>query len=133
MLGDWHAGGRGDERRACRNIESARAIATGAGRVEHPAVIEIERPRTLAHRADAAGQLGRGFALQADRDQQAGDQRVGYDVVENLAEDALRFGGVERTPSEDLVEGLPQRDHPPSPLRKFCRIALPAGVPIDSG
>src|SRR5271168_2410351 len=42
VLGDRHAGGRGNQRRAGRNVESAGAVAAGAASVEHLAAAKIQ-------------------------------------------------------------------------------------------
>src|SRR5208283_5467058 len=51
MLGDRYAGGRCNQRRAGRNVESAGAVAAGPASVEHVAVAKIQWTRALEHRA----------------------------------------------------------------------------------
>ena len=97
VLGDGHADCCRHHRGGGRNIKGAGAVTSGAGGIEHVAVVQVERTRPLAHRARTARKLGGRFALHLERDQKAGDQRVGRHVVENFADHAFGFDRVERS------------------------------------
>src|SRR5271163_4057825 len=76
VLGDRHAGSRGNQRSAGRNVESAGAVTAGAASVEHVAAAKIQWPRALEHRAHGAGQLVGLGTLDFQRHQESANDGV---------------------------------------------------------
>ena len=89
--------------------------------------MRVDRDDVVAHRLGGAGDLVRGLALQAERDEEAADLRrrraAGHDRVHHAAGLGTR--------EIDAVEQLCERvlDHP----RKFLIRSMPCGVSTDSG
>src|SRR5262249_54968364 len=78
-----------------------------------------------------AGDLVRGLALQAQRDQEAADLRQSRVSGHDVAHDRARFGAAEivavEQPGESLLDGHRR------PSRKLRASAGPCGVSTDSG
>ena len=106
MLGDRHAGRRGDHRGRGRDVEGADTVAAGARGIEHVAVVQVERPSAFAHRARTAGKFGGGLALHFERDQKTGHQCVRHDVIEDFANNAFGLRRVERSSPEGFRRKL---------------------------
>ena len=84
----------------------------------------------LAHRLGAAGDLVRGLALRAQRDEEARDLRLRRLAAHDLVHPLARLVAREVVPVEQRAEQL--LDHR-RPSRKFRPIAGPTGVSTDSG
>jgi hypothetical protein len=86
VLRDRAAGARDHERRGRRDVEGQRA-ATGADDVDEVLADGRDLGGVGAHRGGEAGDLVRGLALGAQRDEEAGDLDVrgvaGHDLVED--------------------------------------------------
>src|SRR5204863_1937387 len=73
VLRNGGPGRRGDERRCGGDIDRVRAVTAGTGRVDQVVALRPHREHVRAHRLRAARDLGGGFALRAERDQETPD------------------------------------------------------------
>src|SRR5262249_45928994 len=133
MFGDRHAGRSGDQRRAGRDVECARAVPSGSSSIKHIAGVEIECAGARAHGSGSAGKLGGRLALELERDEKACDKRIRRFAVEYLAHYPLGTGGVERATGEHGVESVAQLLHAATVRRKLASNRFPSRVPMDSG
>src|SRR5262249_4251847 len=79
------------------------------------------------HRLRAAGDLGCGLTLEAQRDEEAADLRLGRLAAHDRPHHVARLGAREVVPLEQA------RDRPAQHSRKFLSRSLPSGVSTDSG
>ena len=128
MFGDRCSGGSGDERRGRRDVDRARAVATGSRSVDEVVAFGPNGEHVAAHRLGAAGDLVRSLALRAQGDEEAPDLRGRRLAAHDLAHHLARLFAPEIVPVEQPLQCL--LDHR---LRKFRAIWLPSGVSTDSG
>ncbi len=130
VLRDRRAGARGDERGRRGDVVRVRAVAAGADDVDEIRALRLHVQDVLAHRLRAAGDLVRGLALRAQRDEEAGDLRLRRLAAHDLAHRLVRLGAGEVVSVEQAGDGLLDHNRP---SRKLRASAGPSGVSTDSG
>ena len=129
VLGDARAGRRGDDRSRGRDVDRAGAVAARARRVDEVVALRMHRQHVVAHRLRAAGDLVRGLALQAQRDEEAAHLRRGGVAAHDLAHHLAAACAAEVL----AVEQVGQRLLDQRRSRKFRPSSGPSGVSTDSG
>ena len=108
MLGDAHAGGGGDEGSEGGNVDRVVKIAAGADNVEHglggDAVVDAHA--AVAHGAGETGELGGGFAFDAEGGEECRQARRRDLAAQDELHGGVRLRGGQVTAIHHLVEGL---------------------------
>ena len=130
VLRDGRARRRGNEGGRRGDVVRVRAVATGADDVDDVGALRVDAEDVLAHRLGAAGDLGRGLALHAQRDEEAGDL-----AARRLAGSTHRHRRPRLVPRQVVAVEQPRKPllNHSRPSRKLRASAGPSGVSTDSG
>src|SRR5436305_14807374 len=130
VLRDAGARAGRDERRRRRDVVRVRAVAAGADDVDEIVALRPHVEHVLAHRLRAAGDLVRGLALRAQRDEGARDLRLRRLAQHDLLHRLTRLRAGEIVPVEYARHQVLDQK---TPSRKLRASAGPSGVSTDSG
>ena len=130
VLRHTRSGRRRDERRRGRDVDRSGAVASGSCGIDQIVALRPHRQRVLAHRLGAAGDLVRGLALGAERDQKAGDLGRRRLAAHDRTHHPTRLHAREIVAVEQPRER--SLDHACA-SKKFRARAGPTGVSTDSG
>ena len=131
VLGHACARGGRDQRRGCRDVDRARSVAAGAGRVDEVLARRPDLEHVRAHRLRAAGDLLDRLALHPESDEERADLRRRRLALHHLVHHRARLVPGEAVAVEQPCERLLDRHRDTS--RKFCASRAPSGVSTDSG